>query len=102
VAAEDDNAALRAEVERLSSALFLANDATFALAGIIGRLIVDAGIADRDELSHMIEQRAGDPISKDYNPLLMAFARAVRMNFPGGSFDVIDGGLCRPVDPDPR
>jgi hypothetical protein len=102
MAAEDDHAVLLAEVKRLSAALVLANDATFALAGIIGRVIVEAGIVSREELSEAIERRAGEPNAEDYNPLLTAFARAVRMNFPGGTFDVVDGGMTRPVDPDPR
>jgi hypothetical protein len=101
VTSDDDLAALRAEVERLSDALVLANDAAFALAGIIGIAIVDAGIISRTEMAASIERRAGALNSPDHNPLLMAFARAVRMNFPGGKFEVIDGGLSPPVDSDP-
>jgi hypothetical protein len=93
---------MRAEIERLSDALVLANDAAFALAGIIGIAIVDAGIVNRDDLSAAIEHRAGRLDSPDHNPLLMAFARAVRMNFPGGRFEVIEGGLPSPVDTNPR
>lgn len=90
---------LRAEVGELSGLLLSANDAAFALAGIIGRILVDAGAVSRQDLVDAIEQKAGSSGAEDYNPLLAAFARAVRMNFPGGRFDLIEGGVTE-VDPD--
>ena len=97
---DDDQADLRARVERLESDLFLANDAAFGLAGIVCRAIVDAGIISRADLAIAIEQRAGLIGHDDRNELLATFARAVRMNFPGGSFDVIECGRPEKVDPD--
>jgi hypothetical protein len=91
---------LPAEVAQLSDLLLKANDATFVLAGILGRVLVDAGAISRQEFAEAIERKAGDPDTEDYNALLAAFARAVRMNFPGGRFDLIEGGATK-VDPDP-
>ena len=83
---------LRAEVDRLSSLVVAVNDAVFGLSGILTRAVVDTGLIGRSELADTIEHRAGPKEAADHNPLLLAFARAIRMNFPGGSFDVIDGG----------
>lgn len=95
----DEIEQLRAEIAHLSDLLLKANDAAFALAGIVGRVLVDAGAISRQELAEAIEHKAGDPDTEDCNPLLAAFARAVRMNFPGGRFDLIEGGASE-VDPD--
>jgi hypothetical protein len=84
--------ALQAEVDRLSGLVVAVNDALFGLSGIIARAVVETGLIGRAELADTIEQRAGLPETDDHNPLLLAFARSIRMNFPGGSFDVIDGG----------
>ena len=96
----DDIEQLRAEISELSNLLLKANDAAFALAGIIGRVLVDAGAISREEFADAIEHRAGAPATEEHNRLLLAFARAVRMNFPGGRFDVIEGGQGGSVDPD--
>ena len=40
-------------------------------------------------------------VAGNRNKLLLAFARAVRMNFPGGQFEVIQGGKSAEVDRDP-
>ena len=90
---------LRAEVQRLEAALLVINDAAFGIAGILSRAIVDADVLGRDELADLIERRAGAPGRDDHNAPLLAFARAVRMNFPGGRFEVIDGGRSPEVDP---
>lgn len=95
----DEVKQLRVEVEHLSNLLLKANDAAFALAGIIGRVLVDGGAIGRQEFAEAIDRKAGDPGTEDHNPLLTAFARAVRMNFPGGRFDVIEGGATE-VDTD--
>jgi hypothetical protein len=99
-AESDDVAQLKQEVERLQSLLLLANDAAFGLAGIFARAIVDAGLISRSELADSIERRAGLPDADDHNSLLPAFAKAIRMNFPGGRFDVITGGRPSEVDPE--
>lgn len=96
----DDTEQLRAEISELSDLLLKANDAAFALGGIIGRVLVDAGAISREEFAEAIEHRAGNPTSEDHNRLLSAFARAVRMNFPGGRFEVIEGGQGGSVDHD--
>jgi len=96
----DDTEQLRAEISELSNLLLKANDAAFALAGIIGRVLVDAGAISREEFAEAIEHKAGNPTSEDHNRLLSAFARAVRMNFPGGRFEVIEGGQGGSVDHD--
>lgn len=83
---------LRAEVDRLSALVVAVNDALFGLSGILARAVVDTGLIGRSELADTIEHRAGPQEAVDHNPLLLAFARSIRMNFPGGSFDVIDGG----------
>lgn len=85
-------AELRGDVRRLEELVLAVNDAHFCLAGILGRVVVDTGLIDRDALADAIEIRAGSPDNGDHNRLLLTFARAVRMNFPGGSFEVIDGG----------
>lgn len=84
--------ALQAEVDRLSALVVAVNDALFGLSGILARAVVETGLIGRAELADTIEQRAGLQETDDHNPLLLAFARSIRMNFPGGSFDVIDGG----------
>jgi hypothetical protein len=91
---------LRAEVSELRKLLLMSNDASFALAGIVARILVEAGAVDRETLAGAIEERAGPIEAEDHNILLRTFARAVRMNFPGGRFDVIAGGKSLFVDPD--
>lgn len=79
--------------------MVLVNDALLSLAGILGRAIVDAGVTTRSELADAIEHKAGPADLEGHNPLLLVFSRAVRMNFPGGTFDVVEGGKPREVDP---
>lgn len=93
--------ALKAEVKRLGDLVLLVNDASFIMAGLLSRVAVNAGITTREALADEIEHRAGAREMEDHNPLLLAFARAVRMNFPGGSFEVIEGGKAPPVDHEP-
>ena len=83
---------LQAEVDRLSAMLVTVNDALFGMSGILARVIVDAGLSERSELAEAIEKRAGPIEALDHNPLLHTFSRAVRMNYPGGGFDIIEGG----------
>ena len=91
--------ALRTDIRQLESLVLAVNDAVFGFAGIISRTIVDAGITTRVELADAIQQRAGSVDDDDHNRLLLAFSRAVRMNFPGGSFEVVEGGKPPEVDP---
>ncbi|HEX7857677.1 MAG TPA: hypothetical protein VF503_28710 [Sphingobium sp.] len=99
---ENDSAltALRAKVEELERLILLSNDAMCALTGMLGRIVVDAGLVTRDELADAIAERAAPVDRDDHNPILMAFGRAVRMNFPGGRFDVIEGGRETSIDPE--
>jgi hypothetical protein len=83
---------LKAEVKQLGDALAMTGDALFGIAGIVSRVLVDAGQVSREALAEAFEVRAGQSGSDDFNPALLAFARAVRMNFPGGRFEVIDDG----------
>lgn len=83
---------LRAKVEELEAACLMASDAAFQVAGILSRIIVEAGLAHREDLADAIERSARPVDTADHNPALLAFGRAIRMNFPGGRFDVIDGG----------
>ena len=83
-------AARIAELERL---LVIANDAAMAMAGILAAIVVQAGLIGRDGLADIIAGRAGDPGSADHNPLLHVLARSIRMNFAGGRFELIEGGL---------
>jgi hypothetical protein len=75
---------LKAELARVSDLLVLTNDAALGLSGILGRVIVEAGLVGRSDLADAIEHHAGPTEAANHNPLLLAFARAVRMNFPGG------------------
>ena len=90
---------LAAENERPEAAVALLNDATFGFMGITSRIMVDAGLIGRVELADAVEIRARSPGSDDHNVLLLTFSRALRMNLPGGRFDVIDGGRSG-IDPD--
>ena len=95
----DEVVALRQELDRVSQLLHQYNDAAFGIAGILTRLVVSAGLISREALADAVENRAGLPDASDHNPLLLAFGRALRMNLPGGRFDVIDGGKSE-IDPD--
>lgn len=95
----DEIARLREEVAELGTLLLQVNDAFFGFAGIVGRAIVDAGIIGRDELADALENRAGQPGREDHNAGLRVFARAVRMNLPGGRFEIIEGGRTDDLDP---
>lgn len=86
-----------AELERL---VLATNDAACGLSGILFRVAVESGLISREALSNAIEARAGSVESADHNPILGAFARAVRMNFPGGRFDVIEGGQSQKSEGD--
>ena len=90
---------LGAESERLEAAIALLNDAAFGFMGIISRVVVQGGLVSRVELADAVERRAGSPAADDHNILLLTFSRALRMNLPGGRFDVIDGGRSG-IDPD--
>lgn len=98
----DQITALMADVERLETLLIATNDACFVLAGILSRAMVDVGIVQRGELADTIEASAGPVDAETHNRLLRTFARSVRMNFPGGRFEVIEGGRAVEVDPDTR
>lgn len=82
----------QAEMEELRAHLVGVNDAMFGLVGILCRIIVDGGLVSKDDLAAMIMTRAGRENDPDHRPTLVAFARAIRMNLPGGRFDVIEGG----------
>lgn len=88
----------RAELDELRDHLVGVNDAMFGLAGILCRIVVDGGLVTKDELAAMVMARAGSHEDPDHRPTLVAFARALRMNLPGGRFDVIEGGRSS-VDP---
>lgn len=90
----------RLENQRLEAAIALLNDAAFGVMGIVSRVIVEAGLISRRELADAVEKRAGLPESGDHNLLLLTFSRSLRMNLPGGRFDVIDGGRSG-IDPEP-
>lgn len=87
-----------AKIEELEGHIVGVNDAMFGLAGILCRVIVEGGLVTKDDLAAMILARAGRDDDPDHRPTLVAFARAIRMNLPGGRFDVIDGGKSE-VDP---
>src|SRR5205823_553551 len=81
-------ARLRADIDELKAELIGVNDAMFGLAGILCRIIVEGGLATKDDLAAMITARAGRQDDPDHRPTLVAFARAIRMNLPGGRFDI--------------
>jgi hypothetical protein len=85
--------AVDAKLEELENSLLSMNDALFQLVGILSRIIVEGGLVSKDELAAMIESKAGREGYEGYLPTLVAFSRAVRMNLPGGRFDVIEGGV---------
>jgi len=94
----DREARLEADIDELKAELIGVNDVMFGLAGILCRIIVEGGLATKDDLAAMIAARAGRQDDPDYRPTLVAFARAIRMNLPGGRFDIIEGGRSG-VDP---
>jgi hypothetical protein len=98
---DDEHArgSVEAKLEELEGSILSVNEALFRIVGVFARVIVDAGLLSKDELAAMIEDRAGHPGYDDHLPTLVTFARAIRMNLPGGRFDVIDGG--RSDDPTP-
>ena len=96
---EADVAKVAADNEGLEAAIALLNDAVFGLAGIFSRALVEADVIGREKLADLIEHRAGNVGADDHNELLFAFARAVRMNLPGGRFEVIEGGRSSKLDP---
>ena len=91
----DENSleAVETKLEELESGLLSVNDALFQLVGILSRIVVDGGLVSKDELAAMIESKAGREGYEGYLPTLVALSRAVRMNLPGGRFDVIEGGM---------
>ncbi|MBT2187207.1 hypothetical protein [Sphingobium nicotianae] len=91
---------LRMKVAELEQVVVATNDAACGLSGILFRVAVDSGLISREALSDAIEARAGSIGSDDHNPILLAFARAIRMNFPGGRFEVIEGGQSQKSDGD--
>lgn len=91
---------LRAKIAELEKVLLLSNDAMCTLTGMLCQIVVAGGLVGREELSQAIEVRASPLDQDDHNPILLAFARMIRMNLPGGRFDVIQGG--RPDDIDPN
>lgn len=92
--------ALHAKFAELERVVVLSNDAMCALTHILFRMVVDAGLATRDEVADAIADRAAPVDRDDHNPILLAFARSIRMNLPGGRFEVIEGGRSTPIDPE--
>jgi hypothetical protein len=88
-------AALRRDQAALEQAIVMANDAAFGIAGIVCRFLVEEKLIDRAALADVVMARAG---SADFNPALGAFARSLRMNLPGGRFELIAGGKSDPLD----
>lgn len=97
---QDEIAALHAKFDELERVVVLSNDAMCALTHILFRMVVDAGLATRDEVADAIAERAAPIDRDDHNPILFAFSRAIRMNLPGGRFDMIEGGRSAPIDPE--
>lgn len=95
----DAIADLREQIAELERGIIMANDAAFGIAGIVCRILVEAQAIGREQLADAIEVRAGCEDSADFNPALQVFARALRMNLPGGRFGVIDGGRSGDLDP---
>jgi hypothetical protein len=95
---EGRDARREADIEEIREHLLGVNDALFGLAGILCRIIVDGGLVTREDLAAMILARAGGEDDPDHRPAMVAFARSIRMNLPGGRFDVIEGGGSE-VDP---
>ena len=97
---EVDLANLQAKFVELERVVVLSNDAMCALTQILFRMVVDAGLATRAEVADAIADRAAPVDRDDHNPILLAFSRAVRMNLPGGRFEVIEGGRSTSIDPE--
>jgi len=93
-------AALHTKFAELERVVVLSNDAMCALTHILFRMVVDAGLATRDEVADAIAERAAPVDRDDHNPILFAYSRAIRMNLPGGRFGVIEGGRSAPIDPE--
>ena len=59
-------------------------DQIFHIASIFAGLLVSKGVLTKDELADAFE---GSELET-----LHSFGRTIRMNFPGGRFEVIEGG----------